>query len=143
VGKRPGKGYTLERLDYDANYGPQNCVWMLKGFQARNSRRNQTYTNDGQTKTVAEWAVEYGVNPHTLQRKLKSGQSMEEAVASIQQHPPRKLLLYRGQWLTYGELEKIANVPRLTIALRINRDGATVEVAAETPVGSYFKDTST
>jgi len=39
MGPKPGKGYTLERIDVDGNYEPGNVRWATKKEQTRNTRR--------------------------------------------------------------------------------------------------------
>lgn len=39
MGWRPNKSYSLERIDYNGNYCPENCKWIHKSQQSRNSRR--------------------------------------------------------------------------------------------------------
>ena len=36
MGRKPYKDYTLERIDGDKDYGPDNCIWATRKAQARN-----------------------------------------------------------------------------------------------------------
>ena len=49
------EGMTLERINNDGNYEPENCQWATRKAQSRNTRRNTFFTRNGQTKCAAEW----------------------------------------------------------------------------------------
>jgi hypothetical protein len=80
MGERP-EGKTLDRINQNGNYEPENCRWATPKEQSRNTRRNVVVSIDGESKTVAEWCE----NPNaakdkTIYRRLKLGWQGREAV---------------------------------------------------------------
>jgi hypothetical protein len=49
-------GLTIDRMDVNGNYEPDNCKWSTDVEQQRNKRNNRHITINSQTKTIAEWA---------------------------------------------------------------------------------------
>jgi hypothetical protein len=73
-------GYTLERIDVDGPYSPENCRWATWKEQQRNRRDNKLLTYNGKTQCLSAWAEETGVNKTTIRVRLLRGLSPEEAL---------------------------------------------------------------
>lgn len=74
---------TLDRIDNNLGYSPENCRWVDRTTQARNTRnieRAKKLTHKGVTKTIREWAEEYGMKRRTLSARVFNGWSTEEAL---------------------------------------------------------------
>src|SRR6266446_624049 len=82
MGPRPGPQYTIERKDNNGPYAPDNCIWIPKGDQQKNTRRNHLITYNGETKPKSIWAEEYGLKYFTLNFRLREGWSIERALTT-------------------------------------------------------------
>lgn len=72
MGIRP-IGWTIERINNDNNYGPENCRWATRLEQANNKRNNRIITIEGKTKTLSEWSRECSVTVGCIRQRLKRG----------------------------------------------------------------------
>ena len=80
MGEKP-KGHSLDRIDNDGDYTPENCQWASTLEQGRNSRKNRLITHDGLTLSLAEWSEKTGLNRTTISERIDSrGWSVEEAL---------------------------------------------------------------
>lgn len=79
MGNRP-EGHTLDRIDPNGDYSPENCRWATPETQSNNRRNNWLLTFDGRTQTVAQWAKEVGISKNTLLGRLKWGWPTEDAL---------------------------------------------------------------
>lgn len=61
---------TLDRIDVNGNYCPENCRWITLKEQQRNRRDNVRVSFNGQTKTVAEWAKEFNCRSSAVYREI-------------------------------------------------------------------------
>lgn len=80
VGNRPSDKHSLDRINNDGPYSPENCRWATRQEQALNSRRNVWLTFRGRTMTVSQWAQEIGIHQGTISMRLKSGWPVERAL---------------------------------------------------------------
>lgn len=71
---------TLDRVDTDGDYRPDNCRWVTQKEQMRNTRHNVWITYNGETKTIAEWAEITGIKYHTLKARVKKHRDNVEQI---------------------------------------------------------------
>lgn len=61
---------TIDRINVDGNYCPDNCRIVDRKVQNDNTTRTRYLTIDGETHTINEWATIKNINPHTLYMRL-------------------------------------------------------------------------
>ena len=65
MGERP-EGSSLDRIDVDKGYSPENCRWATRIQQGRNTRHTTLIEFEGVKKPISEWAEQYGLVYNTL-----------------------------------------------------------------------------
>lgn len=63
------KGLTLDRIDPDGDYCPENCRWITQKAQQNNRTNNHRFTYKGLTLTLTEWAEKLGIGRSTLAQR--------------------------------------------------------------------------
>lgn len=81
------KHLTIDRIDNNKGYSPDNCRWAERKSQSTNRRNNHYITYNGETKTLAEWARLLGIKRKTLSDRItRYGWNVEKALTT----PTRK-----------------------------------------------------
>ncbi len=77
----PPPRYSIERIDNNGNYEPENCKWIPLPLQHRNKRSNRIITLDGLSLTIVEWSERTGVRQKTIGERLnRYGWSERDAI---------------------------------------------------------------
>lgn len=74
------KGLTIDRIDVNGNYAPNNCRFVKMSVQCRNKRNNIMVTLNGQTKVLAEWCELLGRDYHIVHARLCRGWTLKKAL---------------------------------------------------------------
>ena len=82
MGNRP-EGKTLDRINVNGDYSPENCRWATPEEQMRNVRTNHHITYNGKTQILQDWANELGISAQTICRRINHyGWSAEKALST-------------------------------------------------------------
>lgn len=99
MGDRPD-GCSLDRIDVNGNYTPENCKWSTRSEQQTNKQETLHIEWRGQKRSAMEWSKLLGIHVDTLRRRVRRGWDVERAMtAPIQTGANRgkKLCRYRSR----------------------------------------------
>lgn len=65
------EGLTIERIDNNDGYKPNNCKWITKGEQVNNRRNCCLYTYQDKTQTLAQWCKELNLNYALMHDRIR------------------------------------------------------------------------
>lgn len=71
---------TIDRIDVNGNYCPENCRWATVKEQGQNTRFNRKIALGGKTQCVAAWCDELNISRHLVYDRLHHGWSPESAL---------------------------------------------------------------
>lgn len=70
MGPSPSERHTLDRINVDLGYAPENCRWADWTQQGRNRRNNHVLKLGADSDPMSAWAERTGINVKTLSSRL-------------------------------------------------------------------------
>ena len=82
IGPKPGKEYSLDRIDNSGNYEHGNVRWATLKIQSRNKRSNRYLSYRNETLCLTDWAKKLGFSYETIKSRVRSGWSVEQTLST-------------------------------------------------------------
>ena len=76
------KGLSIERIDVNGNYEPDNCKWIPMEQQSKNRRCVINYSLNGKKMNINEWTKFLGCGKETIRERIKRGWTIEKALTT-------------------------------------------------------------
>lgn len=108
---------TIDRIDVNGNYEPDNCRWTSRSIQQMNKRNNARYVLYGEEYHINEIAEKYHISVNTLKGRLRKGLSIQDAV-EYKKH--ELTYTYHGETKTIKEWSQITGISYSCLLYRLN-----------------------
>jgi len=89
MGEPPTPRHTLDRIDPNGDYTPENCRWADMETQFNNKRNNVNITAFGKTQTLAQWVRETGLSRDMIKHRI----------FEMNLTPEEALNMQKGSWV--------------------------------------------
>lgn len=115
------KGKSMDRINNDLGYSPENCRWADTLMQANNKTTNNCAVIDGEKLTLSQISRDKNIRFTTLHDRIyKSGMTLSEAI-NTPLATPMKHCVGNGLYMTVSEIAKIVGTKKETINVRIRK----------------------
>jgi hypothetical protein len=73
---------TIDRINNDEGYYPENCRWVTSAVQNRNTSRNKYLTFNGETLTIMDWSKKINISYAGIRKRLALGWSIDRVMTT-------------------------------------------------------------
>ncbi len=92
MGLRPSDKHSIDRINNDLGYFPENCKWSTDAEQMSNRSITVKLSHNGETKCVSEWARDTGISTSTLFGRVYQGWDDEKILTTPPKDKNRKII---------------------------------------------------
>ena len=75
------KEQSIDRINVNGNYEPNNCRWVTQSENCRNRNNNVYLTKNGITKTIVVWCEEFNLNQKLVSHRAKIYNNVDEILS--------------------------------------------------------------
>lgn len=112
---------TLDRINNDGDYEPNNCRWADWKTQQRNRRNSRYVTYKGETLHLNTMAEKYNLPTDIVRHRYDHGWDLERIFTTPVTPVKRRRVIYQGKEMSLRELSEATGVNYSTIKTRYRK----------------------
>lgn len=133
MGPKPTINHTIDRIDPNDDYTPENCRWATRKEQNRHRSNNKIVTYQGKTQTLIEWSEELNIPIKTLINRLRANWSVERAFTQTRETTYQKVE-YKGKVKPLKQWAIELDMPYYLLLQRISNRRWSIDRAFTEPI---------
>lgn len=122
---------TIDRINGDLGYTPNNCRWVTRKEQSQNIKSNRIVTVNNVTMNICQWSELLGININTLYKRANSGKTELDFISPIDKLKSNNntvKYMVNGENLSLKELSIKYGIKVTTIRSRIKRGKSNLDL---------------
>jgi hypothetical protein len=136
MGSRPSPKHTIDRVNNNLGYSPDNCEWRTRTEQVRNRRNTIMIVYQDREMSLAEACEIAGVPLRVASSRLRNGMAadlvLSQPIKKQRGHTPNRTVVYCGETMLLAAACKLAGISLGAVQMRIHR-GMSAELALSQP----------
>ena len=140
--KNDKKKLTIDRIDFNGNYEPNNCRFVEMSVQSRNTAKNVYVVYNGERKVISDWADYFGYKRDRFLYMYRELKDMDKVLEYFKQRGNHirydksscRLVEFNGEVDTLRNFADKQNIPYKRVSQRIKKLKWSIEKALSTPI---------
>lgn len=111
---KPARSQTVDRIDVDKGYSPDNCRLLDMYGQANNKRTNIFVNYKNKNRTLTEWGRQFDIQYQTLKKRYDAGWRGDKLFQSVTHtndwHPTTVYITYHGKAISVYDFSRTKGI---------------------------------